>query len=102
MPAPGPPAPVLSSGLVAIVKRACPTCETVAPVLRELAARSALTVYTQDDLGFPEGLNPRDDTGLAVSYHHHIETVPTLIRVENGAEVERAEGWHRGDWEKLT
>ena len=94
--------PLLPSGLVAVVKRECPTCETVAPVLRELAARTALTVYSQDDLGFPEGLSPRDDTGLAVSYHHQIETVPTLLRVENGAEVERAVGWHRGDWEKLT
>ncbi|MEM7412102.1 MAG: thioredoxin family protein [Myxococcota bacterium] len=94
--------PTLPSGLVAVVKRACPTCETVAPVLRELAEQTALTVYTQDDLGFPEGVSPVDDTGLGVSYHHQIETVPTLIRVENGAEVDRAIGWHRGDWEKLT
>ena len=94
--------PPLPSGLVAVVKRACPTCETVAPVLRELAEKADLTVYTQDDLSFPEGLDALDDTGLAVSYHHQIETVPTLIRVENGAEVDRAIGWHRGDWEKLT
>src|SRR5688572_8662880 len=94
--------PALPSGLVAIVKRECPTCVTVAPVLRELAARARLTVYTQDDLGFPDGLSPRDDTGLAISYHHQIETVPTLIRVENGVEAERTVGWHRGDWEKLT
>jgi hypothetical protein len=95
-------APALPSGLVAVVKRACPTCETVAPVLRELAQRTSLTVYTQDDLAFPDGLSPRDDTGLSVSYHHQIETVPTLLRVEDGVEVERAVGWHRGDWEKLT
>ena len=95
-------APALPSGLVAVVKRACPTCETVAPVLRQLAECAQLTVYTQDDLAFPEGLAPRDDTGLAVSWHHRIETVPTLLRVEDGAEVERAIGWHRGEWEKLT
>ena len=94
--------PVLPDGLVAIVKRECPTCVTVAPVLRELAARAVLTVYVQDDLAFPEGLAPEDDTGLAVSYHHRIETVPTLIRVENGVEAERTVGWHRGDWEKLS
>src|SRR5262245_64033229 len=92
----------LPNGLVAIVKRECPTCVTVAPVLRELAARTRLTVYTQDDPTFPEGLAPEDDTGLAVSYHHRIETVPTLLRVENGVEAERAVGWHRGDWEKLA
>src|SRR5262245_42454951 len=97
-----PRVPPLPDGLVAVVKRECPTCETVAPVLREIAARTALTVYTQDDLSVPEGLSPEDDTGLEVSYHHRIETVPTLIRVERGREAERAVGWHRGDWEKLT
>jgi hypothetical protein len=95
-------APALPAGLVAVVKRACPTCEVVAPVLRELSERTTLTVYTQDDLAFPEGLSPRDDTGLALSWHHQIETVPTLLRVEDGVEAERAIGWHRGDWEKLT
>ncbi len=96
------PAPALPSRLVAIVKRDCPTCELVVPVLRELAARDALTVYTQDDPEFPTGLEPVDDTQLSVSYHHGIEAVPTLLRVEDGREVERAVGWHRGEWEKLT
>jgi hypothetical protein len=41
MPRPG--APALPAGLVAIVKRDCPTCELVAPVLGELAARAELT-----------------------------------------------------------
>ena len=84
------------------MKRECPTCELVAPVLRDLASRTALTVYTQDDPSFPEGLAPVDDSGLAVSYHHRIEAVPTLLRVEDGREVDRVLGWHRGDWEKLT
>lgn len=94
--------PPLPSGLVAVVKRECPTCELVAPVLRDLDARTELTVYTQDDVAFPEGVSPVDDTGLAVSYHHRIETVPTLLRIEDGREVGRALGWHRGDWEQLT
>src|SRR5262245_40306487 len=105
MSSPAPPAPRvpgLPSGLVAVVKRACPTCELVAPVLRELAARLPLTVYTQDDLAFPDGLAPRDDTGLAVSYHHRIGRGPALLRVDDGVEVERAIGWHRGDWERLA
>ena len=97
-----PEIPKLPDGWVAVVKRACPTCELVAPVLQELAGRGALTVYSQDDVDFPEGLAPRDDTELAVSYHYGIETVPTLLRVEDGAERERAVGWHRGDWEALT
>ncbi|MFP8876750.1 MAG: thioredoxin family protein, partial [Myxococcota bacterium] len=92
----------LPSGLVAVVKRDCPTCELVVPVLAELAARGALSIYSQDDPEFPEGLAVQDDRELELSYHHDIEAVPTLLRVEEGREVERTEGWHRGDWEKLT
>lgn len=96
------PRPPLPSGLVAFVKRDCPTCELVAPVLAQLAEAAELTVYTQDDPGFPEGVAPLDDTDLSVSWHHEIEAVPTLLRVENGREVERALGWHRGEWEALS
>jgi hypothetical protein len=96
--------PTLPDGIVAVVKRACPTCELVAPVLAELANRGVrLTVYSQDDPTFPEAVpEVRDDTDLAVSWHHRIETVPTLLRVEGGVEVERAEGWSRPLWERLT
>ncbi len=97
----------LPDGLVAVVKRDCPTCVLVAPVLDELWQRGAqLTVYTQDDPSFPE---PEavdaivvDDTSLEVSWHHDIETVPTLVRVDGGAEIERTEGWSRDRWEELT
>jgi len=90
--------------VVAFVQRDCPTCEMVAPVLRQLAARVPLTVYTQDDPAFPSGLPgaPEDDTALEVSYGWRIEAVPTLLRVEGGSERERAVGWHRGEWEALT
>src|SRR5262245_45495789 len=104
-PSPSPPragAPPLPAGLVAFVKRECPTCALVAPVLRELASRAPLTVYSQDDPAFPEGLAAVDDRELAVSWHHRIEAVPTLLRVEAGAETARAVGWHRGDWQELT
>jgi hypothetical protein len=92
----------LPDGLVAFVKRACPTCVLVAPVLGELARRVPLTVYSQDDPAFPEGLQPRDDGGLEASWQAGIETVPTLLRVEGGREVARAVGWERGEWESLT
>jgi len=87
---------------VAVVKRDCPTCELVAPVLADLAARGTLNVYSQDDPNFPEGLSAHDDRDLEISYHHQIESVPTLLRVERGRELARTEGWHRGDWEELT
>jgi hypothetical protein len=97
-------APRLPDGLVAVVKRDCPTCCLVEPVLGEIAAqREALTVYTQDDPAFPEGITSRvDDRELAWSWHHRIETVPTLLRVENGVEIARTEGWSRGEWERLA
>ena len=100
--APEPVKPPLPDGIVAFVKRDCPTCELVAPVLAAIAEKADLTVYTQDDPAFPAGLSPVDDTDLAMSWHHEIEAVPTLLRVEGGREVERALGWHRGEWEALT
>jgi hypothetical protein len=96
--------PRLPDGLVAVVRQACQTCQLIAPVLGDLLARGLpLTVYTQDDPTFPRTVAaPVDDTGLEVSWHHRIETVPTLLRVENGVEVARTEGWSRTDWERLA
>ncbi|MGE4606412.1 MAG: thioredoxin family protein [Myxococcota bacterium] len=94
--------PSLPSGLVAFVKKECPTCETVAPVLSELAAAGRLTIYCQDDPDFPPGLSAEDDSSLRVSWHHAIEVVPTLVTVTDGVESGRVVGWHRGEWEALS
>ena len=96
--------PTLPDGIVAVVKRDCPTCELVVPVLDRLAGCGpALTVYTQDDPSFPEiGGTVVDDTELTVSWHHEIETVPTLLRVENGVETDRIVGWSREQWRRFT
>ena len=96
-------APQLPDGLVAFVKRDCPTCELVEPVLAQLDSHAKVTVYTQDDPDFPESVAHRsDDTSLTVSWHHDIETVPTLIKVEMGVEVERIVGWSRDQWQNLS
>src|SRR6266536_1282298 len=95
--------PQLPDGLVAIVKRECPTCRVVAPVLGDLADGDVpLTVYTQDDPTFPDAVKVVDDTDLQVSFALDVETVPTLLRVEGGAIVARTEGWLRSEWEALT
>ena len=94
--------PQLPDGLVAIVKRECETCRMVVPVLRQLHDDVGLTVYTQDDPDFPADPVAIHDDDLAVSWHHEIETVPTLIRVVDGAEVERTVGWLRSDWESVS
>src|SRR5439155_1754955 len=95
-------APPLPPGLVAFVKRECPTCQLVAPVLARLAAETELTVFTQDDPAFPGGTRIVDDRSLEYSWHHGIETVPTLLRVRDGEVVGRATGWQRDEWEALT
>jgi len=95
-------APRLPVGLVAVVKHDCATCQTVAPVLLELARRTDLTVYCQDDPEFPAGLEVTDDTDLAVSWHHSIETVPTLIAVGSDGERERTVGWSIEQWRRIT
>ena len=94
----------MNEGLVLVAKRDCQTCELVQPVVRELAAGARpLAVYSQDDPTFPEGVaGVRDDRALEVSFRLGIETVPTLIRIEAGREVERVVGWQRDEWRALT
>ena len=93
----------MTDQLIAIVKRDCPTCELVAPVLAQLASSVSITVYSQDDPSFPEQLERVvDDTELGVSHRMGIEIVPTLVRMSGDQEVARQIGWHRGDWETLS
>ena len=73
------------------------------PVLTHAGRRRRvpLTIYSQDDPTFPAGLGARDDTALDVSFALDLDTVPTLLRVEDGTEVARV-GWSREQWEELT
>lgn len=90
-------------GLVAVVKRDCPTCVLVAPVVAQLAAEQGLTVYSQDDPGFPDDLDQVvDDRNLDTSHKLNIEIVPTLIRFEGGKEVARTYGWDQSEWRAVT
>lgn len=92
---------VVADGLVVVVKRSCPTCQLVVPVLDELARGSEpLAVYSQDDTTFVAGAI--DDTDLEVSFDLDIDTVPTLLRVEAGKVSARTVGWLRPEWEELT
>ena len=91
--------PTLPDGLVVVVKEECETCRMVAPVLATLPSA---TIYTQDAPSFPPGVEPVHDADLAVSWHHGIETVPTLIRVVDGQEIERTVGWARDEWRRVT
>lgn len=93
-----------SDGLIVVAKRDCPTCLMLEPVYRQLAESDGpVTFVTQDDPSFPSAVDGVvDDTELGLSYRLDIETVPTLVRFDNGKEVGRAIGWHRGEWEALA
>ena len=93
----------LGDGWTIIVKRECATCVMVVPVIARLARElPSLTVYTQDDPTFPEGVVSVSDLDLAASWHADIDTVPTLIFRENGVETKRTYGWQRSEWRELT
>ncbi len=69
-------------GLILFCKKDCATCTMIVPVMKELSkGDKTLTIFTQDDPGFPEGIpGVINDTTLEQSYHFQIETVPTLIQ----------------------
>lgn len=87
-----------------IVKRDCPTCALIEPVIADLAGRlgGGLTVYVQDDPTFPSVIsNPIDDRNLEYSYKNEIEIVPTLIKFE-GESSTRIYGWDKKQWREFT
>ncbi len=91
--------PELADGFVVFVKRDCPTCELIVPVLEQLCESKILrTIFTQDDASFPELPITSDDTSLEVSFSHRIETVPTLLKIQDGIEVDRTVGWSQEIW----
>ncbi|MBI4765942.1 MAG: thioredoxin family protein [Deltaproteobacteria bacterium] len=91
-------------GLILFCKKECATCAMVVPVMKEIVTGGkTLTVYTQDDPGFPQGIpGVIDDTILEQSYRFQIETVPTLILMEKGRETGRTVGWDREEWRAIT
>lgn len=91
------------SGLLAVVKQDCATCRLIAPVLRNLHDARRLLVFSQDDPTFPPGISDiRDDRELELSYRLDIEVAPTLLRFENGRELDRLIGWQRDAWRAMT
>lgn len=92
-----------------VVKKDCPTCALIEPVIRSLAENEALSlkVYVQDDPSFPENVDGViDDSSLEYSYHNDIEVVPTLIRLP-AADAEQTQeariiGWEKKQWQSFT
>lgn len=97
-------ASVNSQSFTLVVKKSCPTCALIEPVIEHLAATLDLRVYVQDDPSFPANLEQKiDDSELEFSYLNNIEIVPTLIRDrDNGQSAQRIVGWDRTEWEAFT
>lgn len=91
-------------GLAVFAKRACETCVLIESEMRRASREHpAFRVVSQDDPGFPAGVaGVIDDRGLDLSWTNNIESMPTLIRFENGREAERVVGWDRAGWQRLT
>lgn len=93
-----------SGRFVAVVKRDCPTCVMVGPVLARMSREIDLIVLTQDDPDFPEDVRRREhDVDLMRSHALGVETVPTVYRLDaDGRTVASAVGWSREAWQRLT
>ncbi len=93
----------LPDGLVVVVKQDCPTCQLVVPVLGEIeASGEVLTIVSQDDPDFPEGLEALDDRELGISWRLGVQAVPTLYRISDGEAGAQGVGWNREEWRRLT
>ena len=90
--------------MAVIVKHDCATCVLVAPLVAHLAqAGDIQAVFSQDDPGFPTDIPAAiggvlDDTALGVSWRLDLDTVPTLVRFQDGVEVARTVGWSKQRW----
>ncbi|MBV1877942.1 MAG: redoxin domain-containing protein [Pseudomonadales bacterium] len=96
--------------LICFIKKDCPTCELIMPLLAaQLAANDKLLLIGQTSAGnlalhhqysLPNSL--LDDSNLKVSFAFDIEIVPTLIWAnESGELVRQEEGFVRDDWQAL-
>jgi hypothetical protein len=93
-----------ADGLIAFVKRACPTCTLIEKEMARVAREvRRFHVVTQDDAKFPAGVTRIiDDRELDLSWINEIESTPTLISFQGGREAERVAGWDREGWRRLT
>jgi len=92
------------SDYIIVLKKDCPTCALVEPVIAELeaAGRCSLQIWSQDDPSFPaSAASVGDDRNLQQSWRLDIETVPTVIRMEKNVERDRTVGWDRDEWLRL-
>jgi len=96
---PRPDVALPDDGLIAVVKRDCPTCAlTGAGAGGTGAAWRADGIHARHP-AFPDEVPQRiDDTALHASHVLGVEIVPTLIRRGGGQDIDRTYGWDRAEW----
>ena len=96
----------MAGTVVAYVKRDCETCVMVQPVLQQLVDAGVVSQVITQDADFPtlnsDHTSITFDKSLELSWQAEIETVPTLVKMSDGQELDRTFGWHREQWEALT
>ena len=74
---------MMDNKTLVFLKYDCPTCELVRPLLADIQKNDpSLKVIVQDDPALFSELDVQKDYDLKMSYHHEIETVPTVIKLE--------------------
>ena len=89
-----------------VLKRDCPTCTLIEPEVRKLVESGDFgqnfRIHIQNDPSYLSDLSQSvSDASFESSYRLKIETVPTLIRFENGEDTSRSVGWVRKEWSQL-
>jgi hypothetical protein len=91
--------------LICFVKEDCPTCQLVLPILKAIHANQALLVIGQtlegnDNISSEHDIPVLNDSKLKVSFAFDIDTVPTLIKVDDtGSIVSQLVGFVKEEWQ---
>ena len=93
---------IMNERILVFLKHDCPTCELILPLLADIQKNtSALKIIVQDNPNLFNDLDVQEDSNLEISFQHEIETVPTVVKIENKSETSRLIGWDKQEWKKM-
>ncbi len=92
----------MNNKTLVFLKYDCPTCKLIHPLLTDIQKKNtSLEIIVQDNPNLFPNLNVKKDHDLKISFHHEIEIVPTVIKLERNSETERLIGWNKQEWKKF-
>ena len=93
----------MNERILVFLKHDCPTCELILPLLADIQKNtSALKIIVQDNPNLFNDMDVQEDSNLEISFQHEIETVPTVVKIENKSETSRLIGWDKQEWKKFV